>query len=299
MSINTELISKLETYQPQIWQTVSSTTSDATGKNISFGSVTVLPSKTTDLLSEFSAQMMVLQFAYSSHPESTMAILIPADAIEGLGHLIATEDFVSIDENVISDLRPMMESIVQGVCLSTGQIKNDTVVASGMMIRFQNFQLPSNLSRADHIVRCTIMLTAESLTAGVTWLMDEEVARYVAGFVDEDDASPFQQVGQPTAFAGAGGGTGGHDESLDLLLDIPLEISVELGRVKMFVKEVVELGTGSIVEIDKAAGEPVDVMVNGLLVARGEVVVIEDNFGVRITEILNPQERLKKLGEAA
>jgi flagellar motor switch protein FliN/FliY len=62
---------------------------------------------------------------------------------------------------------------------------------------------------------------------------------------------------------------------------------------------VVELGTGSIVEIDKAAGEPVDVMVNGRLVARGEVVVIEDNFGVRLTEILNPQERLQRLGEVA
>ena len=67
----------------------------------------------------------------------------------------------------------------------------------------------------------------------------------------------------------------------------------------MLVKDVVELGTGSIVEIEKAAGEPVDVMVNGKLVARGEVVVIEDNFGVRVTEILNPHERLRNLGDAA
>jgi flagellar motor switch protein FliN/FliY len=82
-------------------------------------------------------------------------------------------------------------------------------------------------------------------------------------------------------------------------MDIPLEISVELGRVKMMVRDVVELSTGSIVEIEKAAGEPVDVLVNGRLVAHGEVVVIEDNFGVRITEILNPNERLSKLGEVA
>jgi flagellar motor switch protein FliN/FliY len=67
----------------------------------------------------------------------------------------------------------------------------------------------------------------------------------------------------------------------------------------MLVKDIVELGTGSIVEIDKAAGEPVDVMVNGRLVAKGEVVVIEDNFGVRLTEILNPQERISRLGDAA
>ena len=82
-------------------------------------------------------------------------------------------------------------------------------------------------------------------------------------------------------------------------MDIPLEISVELGRMKMQVRDVVDLAAGSIVEIDKAAGEPVDVLVNGRLVAKGEVVVIEDNFGVRITEILSPNERLQRLNEAA
>jgi flagellar motor switch protein FliN/FliY len=81
-------------------------------------------------------------------------------------------------------------------------------------------------------------------------------------------------------------------------MDVPLEISVELGRVKMMVRDVLELGSGAIIEIDKAAGEPVDVMVNGTLVARGEVVVIEDNFGVRITEIVSV-ERPTRLGEVA
>jgi len=90
------------------------------------------------------------------------------------------------------------------------------------------------------------------------------------------------------------------DESgLEIIMDIPLDVSVELGRVKLQVREVLELGAGSIVEIDKAAGEPVDVLVNGRLVARGEVVVIDDNFGVRITEILSVHERLMKLNEAA
>jgi flagellar motor switch protein FliN/FliY len=90
------------------------------------------------------------------------------------------------------------------------------------------------------------------------------------------------------------------DESgMEILMDIPLEISVELGRKRMVVRDIVELISGSIIEIDKAAGEPVDVLVNGKLVARGEVVVIEDNFGVRITEILSPQERLQRLNDAA
>jgi flagellar motor switch protein FliN/FliY len=81
-----------------------------------------------------------------------------------------------------------------------------------------------------------------------------------------------------------------------LLLDIPLEVSVELGRVTMLIRELLEVGTGSIVELQKAAGEPVEVLVNGRLIARGEVVVVEDNFAVRITEILSPAERIQRLG---
>ncbi len=79
---------------------------------------------------------------------------------------------------------------------------------------------------------------------------------------------------------------GTEPHNLNLVLDIPLEMSVELGRKRMSIRDILDLGAGSIVELDKIAGEPVDLLVNGRLVARGEVVVIEDNFGVRITEIV-------------
>jgi flagellar motor switch protein FliN/FliY len=89
------------------------------------------------------------------------------------------------------------------------------------------------------------------------------------------------------------------EKDLEILFDIPLQLSVELGRVSLLVQDVVDLSAGSINELERSAGEPVDVMVNGRLVAHGEVVVIEDNFGVRITEIVSPQERVQRLGEAA
>lgn len=82
------------------------------------------------------------------------------------------------------------------------------------------------------------------------------------------------------------------DERLQLLFDVPLNITVELGRTKLTLKEVMELGVGSLIELDKLTGEPVDVYVNNKLIARGEVVVIDENFGVRITEIVSPKERL-------
>ncbi|QHE54267.1 flagellar motor switch phosphatase FliY [Pontibacillus sp. HMF3514] len=83
--------------------------------------------------------------------------------------------------------------------------------------------------------------------------------------------------------------------NLDMLLDIPLRVTVELGRTKRTIKEILELSSGSIVELDKLAGEPVDIHVNEKLIAKGEVVVIDENFGVRVTDILSQQERLKKL----
>jgi flagellar motor switch protein FliN/FliY len=94
--------------------------------------------------------------------------------------------------------------------------------------------------------------------------------------------------------------TSGLDSSMprgmELIMDIPLEVTVELGRVRMLIRDVLELASGSIVELDRVAGEPVDLMVNGRLVAKGEVVVIEDNFGIRLTEIVSPADRVAGLG---
>ena len=84
---------------------------------------------------------------------------------------------------------------------------------------------------------------------------------------------------------------------MEMIMDIPLDVTVELGRVRMLIKDVLELASGSIVELDRVAGEPVDLLVNGRLVAKGEVVVIEDNFGIRITEIVSQADRLSGLGK--
>jgi len=84
-------------------------------------------------------------------------------------------------------------------------------------------------------------------------------------------------------------------QNLDLILDVPLQVSVELGRTNKSIKEILEFSTGSIIELNKLAGEPVDMLVNGKLFAKGEVVVIDENFGVRITDIISPLERVKNL----
>ena len=82
---------------------------------------------------------------------------------------------------------------------------------------------------------------------------------------------------------------------LELLLDVPLEITVELGRTRMTIQELLSLGPGSVVELGKVAGEPLDILVNDRLIARGEAVVVNDKFGVRITDVISPSERIAHL----
>lgn len=83
--------------------------------------------------------------------------------------------------------------------------------------------------------------------------------------------------------------------SLDFILDIPLEVSVELGRTRMVINDLLQLGQGSVIELTKLAGEPLEILVNNKLVARGEVVVVNEKFGVRVTDIVSPMERVKSL----
>jgi flagellar motor switch protein FliN/FliY len=112
-------------------------------------------------------------------------------------------------------------------------------------------------------------------------------------------ALPSSGDGLPKDQAGAFGppppSLEGSSKPLDFILDIPLEISVELGRAKMIINDLLQLGQGSVIELSKLAGEPLEIFVNGKLVARGEVVVVNEKFGVRVTDIVSPMERVKSL----
>ena len=109
--------------------------------------------------------------------------------------------------------------------------------------------------------------------------MDEQAESEAAGFENlEDD------------------GVASDDEiNLDVILDVPVDISMEIGRTKLSIRNLLKLNQGSVIELDRLAGEPMDVLVNGTLIAHGEVVVVNDKFGIRLTDVISPVERIKKL----
>jgi len=134
--------------------------------------------------------------------------------------------------------------------------------------------------------------------------MSEDITQTIA---EDDWAAAMAEQAIPAAAAAASpeifqefsGATtsGGLAKDIDFILDIPVLMTVELGRTKIAIKNLLQLAQGSVVELDGLAGEPMDVLVNGCLIAQGEVVVVNDKFGVRLTDIITPAERIRKLNK--
>ncbi len=116
-------------------------------------------------------------------------------------------------------------------------------------------------------------------------LAEQEAEEAAAGSeVAAAELDNFEDTGRPA-----------DDENLAIILDIPVTISMEIGRTKISIRNLLQLNQGSVVELDRLAGEPMDVLVNGTLIAHGEVVVVNEKFGIRLTDVISAQERIKKL----
>jgi flagellar motor switch protein FliN/FliY len=128
---------------------------------------------------------------------------------------------------------------------------------------------------------------------------DDGMADWAEALLEQKAAEPSgdQQQGgvltgdSPKPFTNADGTS----SDINMVLDIPVQLSVELGRTKVPIKHILQLGQGSVVELDALAGEPMDVLVNGYLIAQGEVVVVNDKFGIRLTDVVTPSERLRRV----
>jgi flagellar motor switch protein FliN/FliY len=134
--------------------------------------------------------------------------------------------------------------------------------------------------------------TGQATVAEDDWAaaMAEQAAEEASMATPEPQkAQIFQPIAAGTAQPAA--------NNLDLILDIPVQMTVELGRTKITIRNLLQLAQGSVVELDGLAGEPMDVLVNGCLIAQGEVVVVNDKFGIRLTDIISPAERLRRINK--
>ncbi len=125
----------------------------------------------------------------------------------------------------------------------------------------------------------------------------EQAMAEMMGTGGEGAGGEQQAPAAPAAAAPAARSSSAHTQvqSLDFILDIPLKVTVELGRTRMLIRDILQLAQGSVVELAKFAGEPLEVLVNEKLVARGEVVVVNEKFGIRLTDIISPVERIEQL----
>ena len=137
--------------------------------------------------------------------------------------------------------------------------------------------------------------------AAADWAAARAESAAVTRELASELAAPAETVA-PASFAtfassssGAAGAGAGND--IDMILDIPVQLTVELGRTRVPIKHILQLAQGSVVELATLAGEPMDVLVNGYLIAQGEVVVVNDKFGIRLTDIVTPSERMRRLSK--
>ncbi|ANY15998.1 flagellar motor switch protein FliN [Bordetella pseudohinzii] len=125
--------------------------------------------------------------------------------------------------------------------------------------------------------------------------MAEQNAAAPAASAAAPQAAPAAQSAAQTVFKPLTNKENAGGADIDLIMDVPVQLTVELGRTRLTIKNLLQLGQGSVVELDGLAGEPMDIFVNGYLIAQGEVVVVEDKYGIRLTDIITPSERINRL----
>jgi flagellar motor switch protein FliN len=127
-------------------------------------------------------------------------------------------------------------------------------------------------------------------------MADNEIANSGANAPTAAPLPPPTPPVAPASFPSlAGGGAAPAPKNIDFILDIPMQVTVQVGSTKMIIRELLQLGQGSVIELEKLAGEPMEVLVNNKLVARGEVVVVNDKFGIRLTDVISAAERVQQL----
>ncbi len=313
--VSAEVLTQLVVKQTQVWQTVAMYLSERSNTLVEIPTPTSSAMPIGDLTGLTADPVLYIQGQFAEQSDAPCLVIVgeqPSERAEAQRALLeATLGSVpdSIDDAALQAVQEFGTHLMQGLALAFGNLSGKTFTPEQVSAHYAPLSFPPNFLTVDEVIATRFTVQIPDRTPfNLLWLLTEELARTLLGMPpvegdifgglmnEPEPASPSPAAPAPMAFNPFAENDETPERNLDILLDIPLEVSVELGRVTMLVRELLEVGTGSIVELQKAAGEPVEVLVNGRLIARGEVVVVEDNFAVRITEILSPVERVQRLG---
>jgi flagellar motor switch protein FliN/FliY len=246
----------------------------------------------TGLLAQTPLPWVVVKVSYQRGLTGTHALILPLAAALALGHgVLGTADgeeleYTAACEDALKELvsqmlsgatatlAPLLRRSVSFAPVSTWLAEDDSAIPPELEGTRRTWVMRAELQSTDGL-RATAILTA-----------GEDLATEI-GSITRDATEPEPE---PTPVRG-----GGDASRLDLILDIALPVTVELGRARMQIQDILKLGPGSVIELEKSAGDPVELYINDRAIARGEVVVIDENFGVRLTSIVTAAERIRTL----
>ena len=303
------------------------------GRKVSITTPTVSISNMSQLKEKYPIPFLVVEVGYSIGIEGNNVLCIQAKDAAIIADLMMGNDGTNPDEELseihMSAVSESMNQMMGSVATSLSSMFNKKVDITPPVVTLVDLGteevVSKLLDKADPIVQASFRMEVDGLIdSEIMQLLPLDVAReMVDALMNQQPDVDDEEEAIAAAAAPASNGYGAqpmqphvasnvpvqsaqftplstvpvqvNDANIGLILDVPLQVNVELGRTKKSIKEILDLTKGSIVELDKLAGETVDIMVNGKYLAKGEVVVIDENFGVRITEIVSPLERAARL----
>jgi len=325
-------LEELKALSEELAQIMSTTLATITGKKIAITNPTVDILNKDSLLSQIGGNIVQVSTNFTGDIAGHHSYIIPEDLGKKIAAMMMAQEEGELTEMALSALNEAFSQMVGAAVnvveeKTTVQVKTAPTSAvqkknpaelelpEGDFVRFKyEFEVEGFKSQTEEIFAsnvCKALSDSMLQKKGVSSAAPSQAgAQQTQGFspglqsadiysgVAQSSQSQGGGVGvQPVQFAQLNQSTGQASVpgNIGLLMDVSMQLTVELGRTKMLIKDILGMGEGTIVELDKLAGEPVDLLVNGKLIAKGEVVVIDENFGVRVTDIISPMERISNL----
>lgn len=266
----------------------------------------------TAIAAEAGADAVIFDFEFGGSAVGAAALVMNLADSSMISDIMMGGDgsaMVEMDELHQTAAKEAISSLVSGLATTLSRELAMSLTAGNLNVRVDGGQMPPLAGRGNRVL-ARYRFHIEGLREGtMQCVMDSAIGHAIAGSkapVRMPAARPAGASAHPPAHGGPAIApvqfpaltptlTEVQSKNIDILMDVPMQVTVELGRATMMIRDVLDLGTGSIIELDKLAGEPVDLLVNQKLIARGEVVVIDESFGVRVTDIVSPIERSKLL----